>query len=101
LVSGPRINFVAEFESTHAGADTDNDSGHVAPQNDRQAIPQEGLEVALSDSRIDGVHASRVDLDHHVTLLQLGRGRVAGAHAVGASVTIEYECLHGSSMESE
>src|SRR2546428_9678302 len=63
-------------------------------QNERQAIPQNALELAVSDFRIQKVDTSSVDLDQYVILPQLRIWHVASPHAIGASVTIEDECLH-------
>src|SRR6202022_1412303 len=46
-VSRPRIDFVAGLESTHPRSDPDHDPGHVMAQNERQAIPQNALELAV------------------------------------------------------
>ena len=77
-------------------------------QNERQTIRQNELELAVSDFRIQQVDTSGVDLDQYVIqvdtsgvdldqyviLPQLGVWHVASPHTVGASVTIEDECLH-------
>ena len=93
-VSRPRIDFVAGLESTHSRSDPDHDPGHVMAQNERQAIRQNALELAVSDFGIQKVDASGVNLDQDVILPQLRVWHVASPHAVGASVTIEDECLH-------
>jgi hypothetical protein len=41
------------------------------PQNERQAIGQNALELAVSDFGIEQVHAGGVDLDEDVILTQL------------------------------
>ena len=63
-------------------------------QNQRQAIRQNALELAVSDFGIQKVDARGVNLDQDVILPQLRVWHVARPHAVGASVTIEDECLH-------
>jgi len=93
-VSRPRIDFVAGLESTHSSSDPDHDPGHVMAQNERQAISQNELELAVSDFGIQKVYASGVNLDQDVILAQLRVWHFASPHTVGASVTIEDECLH-------
>ena len=93
-VGRPRIDFVAGLESTHSRSDADHDPGHVMAQNERQAIPQKGLELAVSDFGIQKVHTSGVNLDQDVILPRFRIWHVASPHAIGASVTIEDECLH-------
>ena len=90
----PRIDFVAGLESTHSRSDPDHNARHVMAQNERQTIRQNELELAVSDFRIQQVDTSGVDLDQYVILPQLGVWHVASPHTVGASVTIEDECLH-------
>jgi hypothetical protein len=68
--------------------------GHVMAQNQRQAIPQHALELAVSDFGIQKRHTSGVNLDQGIILPKLRVWHVASPHAVGASVTIEDECLH-------
>ena len=63
-------------------------------QNERETVRQNALELAVSDFGIQKVDTSGVDLDQYVILPQLRVWRVAGPHMVGASVTIEDECLH-------
>jgi hypothetical protein len=63
-------------------------------QNERQAIPQNALELAVSDFGIQKVDTSGVNLDQNIILPQLRVRHVASPHTVGASVTIEDECLH-------
>src|SRR5438552_1696940 len=48
-VSRPRIDFVAGLESTHSRSDPDHDPGRVMTQNEREAIRQNALELAVSD----------------------------------------------------
>ena len=63
-------------------------------QNKRQAIRQNELELAVSNFGIQEVDTSGVNLDQDVILAQLRVWHLAGPHAIGASVTIEDECLH-------
>ena len=93
-VSQPRIDLVADLESTRSRSDPDHNAGHVMAQNERQTIRQNELELAVSDFRIQQVDTSGVDLDQYVILPQLGVRHVASPHTVGASVTIEDECFH-------
>src|SRR5204863_9407227 len=93
-VSQPCIDFVAGRESTHSRSDADNDPGDIMAQNERQGIPQNELEVAVSDFGIQKVDTSGVNLDQDVILPQLRVWHLASPHTVGASVTIEDECLH-------
>src|SRR5437870_13224910 len=93
---------VAGLESTHSRSDPDHDPGHVMAQNEREAVRQNALELAVSDFGIQKVDTSGVDLDQYVILPQLRVWHVAGPHTVGASVTIEDECLHRwSACESQ
>ena len=62
-VGRPRIDFVARLESPRSRSDADHHSGHVMAQNERKAIRQNELELAVSDSGIQKVHAGGVDLD--------------------------------------
>ena len=91
---GPRMDFVARLESTHARSGPDHDPGHVMAQNERQAIRQNALELAVSDFGIQKVDASGLNLDQNVILPQFRVWHVASPYAIGASVTIEDECLH-------
>jgi hypothetical protein len=93
-VRRPRIDFVAGLESTHSRSDPDQDPGHVMAQNERRAIGENALELAVSDFRIQNVDTGGLDLDQDVILPQLGVWHVARTHTVGASVAIEDECLH-------
>ena len=97
---GGRIDFVAGLESTHSRSDADHDPGQVMTQNERQAKPQEGLELAVSDFGIHGVHTSGVNLDEDLILPRFRIWHVASPHAIGASVTIEDECLHLSCLST-
>jgi hypothetical protein len=97
-VSRPRIDFVAGVESTHASSDPDHDSGHVMAQNERQPIRQNEFELAVSDFGIQKVDAGGVNLDQNIILPQLRIRHFASPHTVGASVTIEDECLHRRSV---
>src|SRR5436309_6337115 len=90
----PRIDFVAGLESTHSRSDPDHDPGHVMAQNERQAIPQNELELAVSDFGIQKVYTSGVNLDQDVILPQLRVWHVASPHTVGAAVSSDAECLH-------
>ena len=63
-------------------------------QNERQAIRQNALELAVSDFGIQKVDTSGVNLDQDVILAQLRVWHLAGPNAIGASITIEDECLH-------
>ncbi len=63
-------------------------------QNERQAIAQKTLELTVSDLGIQLVNTRGVNLDQDVILQHLRLRHVAGPHAIGASVTIEDECLH-------
>src|SRR2546430_2755044 len=65
-VSQPRIDFVAGLESPHSRSDPDHDPGHVMAQNERQAIGENALELAVSDFRIQKVDTSGVNLDQDV-----------------------------------
>src|SRR5437870_13852912 len=87
---------VAGLESTHSRSDPDHDPGHVMAQNEREAVRQNALELAVSDFGIQKVDTSGVDLDQYVILPQLRVWRVAGPDMVDASVTLEDECLHCS-----
>src|SRR5438128_11807093 len=101
-VSRARIDFVAGLESTHSRSDPDHDPGDVMAQNERQAIRQNALELAVSDFGIQKVDTSGVNLDQDVILAQLRVWHVASPHTIGASVTIEDECLHRrSACESQ
>ena len=63
-------------------------------QNERQAIRQNALELAVSDLGIQKIDTSGVNLDQDVILAQFRVWHVASPQTVGASVTIEDECLH-------
>ncbi len=63
-------------------------------QNEREAIGQNELELAVSDFGIQKVDTSGVNLNQDVILPQHRIGHVAGPHAVGGSVPIEDECPH-------
>ena len=69
-------------------------AGDVMAQNERQRIPEEDLELAVPDFRIKKIDTSGVNLDQDVILAQLRVWHLAGPHAIGASITIEDECLH-------
>jgi hypothetical protein len=68
-------------------------------QNERQAIPQNELELAVSDFGIQKVDTSGVNLHQDVILPQLRVWHVANPHTVGTSVTIEDECLQGCCLD--
>jgi hypothetical protein len=57
-------------------------------------IRQNALELAVSDFGIQKVDAGGVNPDQDVILPHLRVWHLASPHAVGASVTIEDECLH-------
>jgi hypothetical protein len=63
-------------------------------EDERQAIRQNALELAVPDFGIQKVDASRVNLDQDVILSQLRIWHVTSPYAIGASVTIEDDCLH-------
>ena len=63
-------------------------------QNERQAIRQNALELAVSEFGIQKVDTSGVNLDQNIILAQLRVWHFTSPHTVGASVTIEDECLH-------
>ena len=63
-------------------------------QNEGQAIPQNELELAVSDFGIQKVYTSGMNLDQDLILPQLRVWHFASPHTVGASVTIEDECPH-------
>src|SRR5436309_14861310 len=67
---------------------------------EREAIRQNALELAVSDFGIQKVDTSGVDLDQYVILPQLRIWHVTSPHAIGASVTIEDECLHGCCLST-
>ena len=79
---------------THSRSHPDHDPGQVMAQNERQAIPQNELELAVSDLGIQEVYACGVNLDQDVILAWRRVWHVASPHTVGASVVIEDECLH-------
>ena len=93
-VGRPRVDFVAGLELTDSRSDADHNPGHVMAQNERQAIAQKTLELAVPDLGIQQVDTSGVNLDQDVILPQLRVRHFASPHAIGASVTIEDECLH-------
>ena len=63
-------------------------------QNEREAIRQNALELAVSEFGIQKVDTSGVNLDQNIILAQLRVWHFASPHTVGASATIEDECLH-------
>ena len=93
-VRRPRIDLVAGAESTHARSDPDDDPGNVVAQDDRQAISQNPLELAVSEFGIQSVDTSGVHLDEDVILTHLRVRHCASPDTVGTSVTIEDEGLH-------
>jgi hypothetical protein len=99
-VSRPRIDFVAECESSHSRSDPDHDPGDVMAQDERQTIRKNALELAVSDLGIQKIDTCGVYLDQYVILAQLRIRHVASPHMVGAAITIEDECLHRCSLPS-
>jgi hypothetical protein len=51
-------NFVTGLDWTHSRSDPDHDPGDVMAQNERQAIPQNELELAVADFGIQKVDPS-------------------------------------------
>src|SRR3989449_1271392 len=86
-VSRARIDFVAGLESTHSRSDPDHDPGHVMAQNEREAVRQNALELAVSDFGIQKVDTSGVNLDQDVILAQLRVCHVAGTTAPESRAT--------------
>jgi hypothetical protein len=93
-VSRPRIDLVAGLESPYSRSDPGHDPSHVMAQNEREAIRQNALELAVSDFGIQKVHTSGVNLDQYVILPHLRVWPVAKPDMVGASISVEDECLH-------
>jgi hypothetical protein len=65
-------------------------------QNERQAIRQNQLELAVPDFGIEQVDASGADLDEDVILAHFRVSHIGSAYTIGVSITIEEECLHSA-----
>src|SRR6266852_6500752 len=57
-----RVDLVSRLEAPDVRSGADYDSGQIIPQDQRQAIRQDRLELAAPDPRIQRVYARGVDL---------------------------------------
>ena len=88
------VDRVSGLEAPDSGADADYDSGEVVPQDQGQAVLQDGFDLAVPDFGVEWVDARGVDLDQDVVIPQLRVRHLDGANVVIAAVFVDRERLH-------
>ena len=89
-----RIDLVPGLEQPHESADPDDFPGNVVAQDERHAVRQEHLEVAMADLGVEQVHPCGMDLDQDLVVAQLGRRHVGPPERALLSIPVENECFH-------
>src|SRR5437764_8996262 len=90
----PRIDLVTELESPHVKPDPDQYPTDIVPQNERQSIRQNELELSVSDLGIQDVYAGSVDTDQYVRVPQFRLRHFDKPDPVILSITFDDERLH-------
>src|SRR5437667_5165047 len=90
----PRIDLIARLQPPHFASDPDDDPGHVIAENERQAIRQNELELAVPDLGIEHVHAGGMDLYQDIIVAWLRLGHFPKPQGALFLVSIDDESLH-------
>lgn len=94
VLARPRIHLVAGLEAADLGPDPDHDAGDVVAQDQRQAIRQDELELAVPDLRVQLVQTGRMDGDQDIPVAHFRFRHIAQAQRAVGLVTIDDECFH-------
>ncbi len=88
----PRIHFVTGFETPHSRSDFEDDASHVVAQDERKAIRQKALELALATSprpALSGIGLARGSPEMAFTTRGGRRGRPPAAQAASPTTSGE------------
>ena len=94
VVTGASVDCVPHLEPPHICADADDGSGHVVPKDERRAIGQEQLELAIAKLAVQLVERGSVNPHQNVIRIQLRLGHVGQAQRALLLVLVDNKGFH-------